>query len=116
MNEIEKIKIKIEEEEIHGCDETKHEHLEIVIKLGNESIGYPDDEILEPFKNRENELFKISCRNVKGNDVTSSEETNPKNCEIINKLEAESKPQDDENESLKLMNILENKNSENIND
>uniref|UniRef100_A0A7M5WXE9 Uncharacterized protein n=1 Tax=Clytia hemisphaerica TaxID=252671 RepID=A0A7M5WXE9_9CNID len=116
MNEIEEIKIKIEQEENHGCDETNLEHLEIVIKLEDESIGYPDDENMEPFKNYESELFENSCRNVKGNDVTSPQKTNPKNCEIINKLEAESKPQDHKNESVKLMDISENKNSEYIND
>uniref|UniRef100_A0A7M5WY56 C2H2-type domain-containing protein n=1 Tax=Clytia hemisphaerica TaxID=252671 RepID=A0A7M5WY56_9CNID len=116
MNEIEEIKIKIEQEEVYGWDETNHEHLEIFIKLEDESNGYPDDEILEPLKSYESELFKNCSRNVKGNNLTSSEETDPKNYEITIKLEDESKPQANKDESLKLMNISENKNSENIND
>ncbi|XP_066926400.1 zinc finger protein 22-like isoform X1 [Clytia hemisphaerica] len=114
MNEFEEIKIKVEQEEDHGCNETNHEHLEILIKLEDESVGYSDDENMEPIKNHENELSKNSCRNVKGNDVTSSEETNPQNYEISIKLEDESKPQD--NQSAKSMQFLENRNSVNIND
>ncbi|XP_066926404.1 zinc finger protein OZF-like [Clytia hemisphaerica] len=100
MNEIEEIEIKIEEEEDHGCDETIHNNLEIIIKLENESIGFPDDAILEPLKNHESELFNNSCRNVKGNDVTSTEETDPKNYKIAIKLEDELKSLDDKNQSV----------------
>eukprot|EP00111_Clytia_hemisphaerica_P008711 TCONS_00025478-protein len=92
-----------------------HEYLEIVIKLEDESIGYPDDENMEPFKNHESELFENSCRDVKGNDVTSPEETNPKNYELSIKLEDDSKPPSDKNRSAKSIEYLGNRNSENIN-
>eukprot|EP00111_Clytia_hemisphaerica_P015255 TCONS_00044990-protein len=116
MNEIEEMKIKTEQEEDHGCYETNHEHLEIIIKLEDESIGYPDDEIFEPLKNHESELFKSSSRNVNVNDVTSPKETNPQYYEITIKLEDESKPKDGKDQSAQLMDILENQNSVNIND
>ncbi|XP_066919148.1 zinc finger protein 25-like [Clytia hemisphaerica] len=74
------------------------------------------DENLEPFKNCESELSKNSFRNVKGNDVTSSEETDPQNYDITIKLEDESKPQANMDESVQLMDILENRNLVNIND